>query len=61
MSVFDIEKVTDPTIPVWINNEGYAEKYDAIGQAIDKGCYGEYRVLYVTVDGEGELTIEVSR
>lgn len=61
MIILDIERVIDPTIPVWINNEGYAERYDTIGQTIDKGCYGGYKVLYVTVDGEGELTIEVSR
>ena len=61
MILFDIERVTAPTIPVWINNEGYAERYDTIGQAIDEGCYGEYKVQYVTVDGEGELTVEVSR
>lgn len=44
--------------PLWINIGGECERFE---NKLDYnlGAYGDYKVEYITLDGDGELTIEL--
>ena len=57
MKLKDLRKVMDCMIPVWIDDDDDCERYDRVHQIPD--YYNDMIVEYVTVDGEGEMTIVV--
>lgn len=50
-------------MPVWVNCTAFCERYDNISHAITNieslEGYEQCNVTYITLDGEGELTIEI--
>ena len=46
-------------LPIWINEDGEATRYEKPGQIPTE--YHSAEVTYITVDGNGEMTVEIAR
>ena len=57
MKLKELRKVMDCMTPVWIDADDDCERYDREHHIPD--YYNDMIVEYVTVDGEGEMTIVV--
>ena len=56
MLLRDLLMVLDGNLPYWINDNGDAERYSDSTIPFDSATLNR-DVVYVTLDGEGELTI----
>ena len=69
MTLWEFVEVFDPIQPLWVQRDGcIPDYYKNSGELIEKnefGCYGrvwdldEDIVEYVTLDGDGIVTVEV--
>ena len=58
MKLYEIIKRSAP-LPIWINEDGEATRYEKPEQI--PFCDRNAEVTYITVDGNGELTVEIER
>lgn len=58
MRIKDIDTVLDPFVPVWIDQDDDATRYNTWGAARE-AISGDTVIKYVTIDGGGCLTIEI--
>ena len=59
MTLYEVARAVDPNLPLWINEDGYSDRYENIAEALEYNK--DLEVKYITLDGEGELTIETGR
>lgn len=61
MKVRDLNGVIDMEMPIWVNyGEDFAEKYDNYAEMRRiTNILGDDEIKYITVDGEGVLTVEI--
>lgn len=58
MKIKDIDTVLDPFIPVWIDQDDDATRYNTWDEARE-AISGDTVIEYITIDGAGYLTIEI--
>lgn len=56
MKIKDIRKMI--RYPLWVNDDPFADRYETENELIS-GDMMECEVVYITTDGEGEMTIEI--
>ena len=61
MKVRDLTAVIDTTSPIWVNcGEYFADRYENYAEMRSKtNILDEDEIKYITVDGCGEITIEI--
>lgn len=60
MTINELRLVIDHDLPVWSNNGCWCDRYESFSEALEN-VSGRTKVMYITVDGSGELTLEISR
>ena len=58
MRIKDIDTALDPFAPVWIDQDDDAARYSTWDEA-RKDLDGDTVIEYITIDGDGYLTIEI--
>lgn len=59
IELYDLREIIDKSMPVWVNRNGFSDRYDNYTSAIINGRYGNEPVVYITVNADGELVIEL--
>lgn len=57
MTLYKLHSVIDSNIPVWVNSGDNCIRYENITDAARD--HGNASVIYITLDGENELTLEI--
>ena len=60
MTISELKTVIDNELPVWINSGCWCDRYESFSEVLEN-VPGRTKVMYITIDGTGELTLETSR
>lgn len=60
MKIRDLNNVIDKDIPIWLNENGYSDRYENYSEFRNNSdVHGNDAIRYITVDSNGEFTIEI--
>ena len=60
MKVKDLETTINRALPIWVNMGGFSDRYDDYDDMIENSiAVDEDDIIYLTINGAGELVIEI--